>query len=320
MDWVAFLTDHDIPYVTRGPNTKKGEISVKCPWCGDDDPSEHLGISLTTTNWGCHRNATHRGRTTHRLISGLTGLGTTRAKGLVAAYSRPDVDTLGAALAALTGISEAPKPLNGHEVLKYPTEFRSIKSVGNTVKFWNYLYSRHFDDVDDLIARYGLLCCLTGRWANRVIIPFHKGKKLVGWTGRALTDPIIAPRYLSSSQEVKKHCFNQDELMDGGRVLFITEGPFDALKLDYYGEPFKARATCLFGISMSSEQLCTLMDLRRRFRKVVILLDRAAVEATFQVADWLQGPNVTIGSLPDGVKDPGVMKRKEVDALIKGEL
>ncbi len=32
MDWVAFLTDHDIPYVTRGPNVRRDNLAIRCPF------------------------------------------------------------------------------------------------------------------------------------------------------------------------------------------------------------------------------------------------------------------------------------------------
>ena len=32
MDWVRLLEDSRIEYVTRGPNTKRGEVSVRCPF------------------------------------------------------------------------------------------------------------------------------------------------------------------------------------------------------------------------------------------------------------------------------------------------
>lgn len=320
MDWVGLLTDHDIPYVTRGPNTKRGEVSVKCPWCGEDDPSEHLGISLTTENWGCYRSATHRGKAAPRLIAGLLGCTHGHAKALAKAYSAPDPSSLDHALAMLTRISVAPEPATGLEVITYLPEFRPIKATGTGARFWRYLASRHFDDVAALVARYDLQACETGRWKDRVIVPVYQGGGLIGWTARAIQRTISAPRYLSSSDAIKKVVFNEDELQQGGDLLFVVEGPFDALKLDYYGEPYGVRATCAFGVSMSLDQVCTLMGLRRLFKRVVILLDRAAIEPAFDALDWLQAPNVSIGSLPEGFKDPGEMKREDVEALIEEHL
>lgn len=316
MDWVGFLTEHAIPYVTRGPNTKRGEVSVKCPYCGEDDPSEHMGVSLTTENWGCLRSTTHRGHAPHTLIQALLGCTFPQAKLLASAHNSPDPNSLDSALALLTLTSEAPRAVTGP--LTLPIECQPIKATGSTARFWRYLAHRHFDDVGDLVSRYRLRCCLTGPHKDRVIIPLFQGGQLVGWTGRAIQHTINAPRYLSSGEAVKRMVFNEDDLREGGKALFITEGPFDALKIDYYGEPMKVRATCIFGISMTMDQICTLAQLRRCFKKVVILLDKGAVEAAFAASDWLQAPNVVIGSLPEGLKDPGDLRREEVEQLIGG--
>src|ERR1700692_1157718 len=300
MDWIQFFDDHSIPYVRGGKNTKRGEASVRCPWCGDDDPSQHLGVSLTTENWGCLRNGAHRGHSPYRLISGLAGCDFDAAKALARAYSASNAETLGQALATLTATSEPPKPVV-YEVAEYPPESRAIRATGITGRFWRYLASRHFDDVERLVGTYGLRCCLTGQWKDRVIIPLFNEGELLGWTARAIQPTINAPRYLSSSQVVKKIIFNEDKLRAGGDLLFVVEGPFDALKLDYYGAP----ATCLFGASISMDQIYALNQLRKVFKKVVILLDKDAIEQAFAVSDWLQAPNVVIGALPWGAKDPG---------------
>lgn len=321
MDWVAFLTEHDISFVTRGPNTKRGEVSVQCPYCGDDDPSHHMGISLTTENWGCLRSAQHRGHGPHNLIAALLGCSTPQARLTAAAFSVADPESLDSTLAMLTRISDRPRPSQGPVTpLTLPPEAKPIKATGSTGRFWRYLEGRHFDDVADLVSRYQLRCATTGKQKDRVIIPLFQGGQLVGWTGRAIQPTVNAPRYLSSSEAVKRVVFNEDDLWQGGKVLYVVEGPFDALKLDYYGEPSRVRATCLFGVTMTMDQVCTLRQLRRQFRKVVILLDRGAIEPAFDALDWLQGPNVSIGALPEAFKDPGQMSRDEVEEFIRRDL
>lgn len=333
MDWAAFLTDHDIPFVTRGPNTKRGELSVQCPFCGDDDQSQHMGIALTSENWGCLRSAQHRGHAPYRLVAALLGCSVPQARLVVRQFSSPDPEGLDGALAALQALSPStiphqisPELARTHLTKAEPTsahhtiwgDFSHIRQIGSTARFWNYLKNRGFDDVDDLVAQYGLKCASTGQWKDRVIIPFHRSGELVGWTGRAIQSTIAAPRYLSSSSIVKSMVFNEDALKSGGRILYIVEGPFDCLKFDYYGTPLGARAGCISGISMTMDQIYTLVQLRRRFEQVVILLDRGAIEPTFDALDWLQGPNVTFNILPEAFKDPGAMTREEVEAFVGG--
>src|SRR6266436_4570111 len=101
MQWEKFLTDYNIEFVTHGPNTKRGEVSVKCPWCGDDDPSQHLGISLEREAWGCHRNAQHRGKAPAWLIKALIDCTSTQAQLLVRQYGQSDPDGFEEAMAQL---------------------------------------------------------------------------------------------------------------------------------------------------------------------------------------------------------------------------
>lgn len=313
MDWIQFFEDNGIDYATRGPNTRKDEISIPCPWCGDDDPSQHLSINLTKGVYGCWRNATHKGASAPRLIAALVGCGMAQARLIAAQYEHANPDDLSQALASLTPTSEAPKPFTR---LTLPADTRPIAKTGITERFWRYLARRHFDDVDGLIARYGLRCCLTGRWKDRILIPFYHDGELVGWTARAIGNPVNAPRYLSSGDAIKKTIFNHDHLL-GGHVLFIVEGPFDALKLDFYGTKLGADATCVFGTHMSMDQIYLLSRIGRTYDKVVILLDKDAVEPAFYAEDWLQAKNVKIGQLPDGVKDAGEMAPQRVVEFIK---
>jgi Toprim-like len=310
MDWVAFIEANQIDYVTRGPNTKRGEISIKCPFCGDEDPSQHLGISLVSENWGCHRDPSHRGHSQHRLVAALLGCSYNQAKLIVAQYGRADPENLEQALAALTGMTVLPTP--EPEKPRLLPEFKPIEPKGTTAKFWRYLCARGFEPADTLCDKYSLMCCLTGRWKDRIIIPVLHDGELVAWTGRALVNPINAPRYLSSSEAIKSTVFNGD--VRGGRLLLVTEGPFDAMKLDFYGGAWGVQAVACFGVSMSVEQIRLLRKLRERFDNCIILFDSDAIGASWGASDWI---GAGIQFLPEGVKDPGSMSQKQVRVFLQ---
>lgn len=307
MDWIGLFETNNIKYVTRGSNTKRGEASIKCPWCGDDDPSEHLGVSLTKDVWGCHRNATHRGKSPLRLISALLSCSANQARLIAAQYGAVDpagFDTL----PPLNLTSDAPKAIKPPLVL--PPEFRAISHFD---RFWYYLTNRGFDDPEGIVDEYGLRCAVTGRFKDRIIIPFYQDDQLIGWTGRALINPVSAPRYLSSGPEVKKTIFNEDGLREGGELLFITEGPFDAIKVDFYGQAIGARATCTFGTTFTVDQIAIISSLP--FKHKIVLFDNGATEQSWAVFDWL--PKATIANLPFGVKDPGDLSEVQVIELVK---
>src|ERR1700733_8416251 len=314
MDWPAFLEAHHIDFVTSGPNTRRGQISTRCPWCGDDDPSQHLSISLTKDAFGCWRNAKHAGRKPYSLVAALLGCSFSQARVIVAQYNATDPASFDEAITALGGAPEAPQqPLALPEGL--PPDFRQIKPTGLTSRFWRYLENRGFDDVVALTQQYGLLCCQHGRWKDRVIIPLYQGGKLIGWTARAIQPVISAPRYLSSSPAIKNTVFNEDILLQGGKILYITEGPFDAIKIDFYGSRLGVRSTCLFGVNPTVDQISILRALSKNFEQVRILFDAEAFEPALLISDWLSAKNVAIESLPVGIKDPGNLSRKQVVSL-----
>lgn len=313
MDWLHFLDQHGIDYVTKGPNTKRGEASVQCPFCGEDDPSHHMGISLSSENWGCHRSADHRGKRPYRLVAALLGCSAHRARLLVEQYSRPDPESLADVINLLEGPGEPPSAENAPVTL--PAEFKGIRQTGLTSRFWRYLEGRGFDDPAKVSKRYDLYCALTGTYKDRVIIPFYKRGQLVGWTGRAIVNPKIAPRYLSSGEAVKTTIFMEDQIRKGGEILAIVEGPFDALKVDYYGKAFGLRATCVFGTSMTLDQVSLLTMVSKRFNHVYVLFDPEAVGESFAAKDWILGRNITEYQLPIGIEDPGAMTRQQVHEL-----
>lgn len=305
MDWVALFTDNNIEFVSRGPNTRKGEISIRCPICGDDDPSQHLGIALDKEAWGCHRNQQHRGKDPKRLIQALLNCSSAQAALVVAQYNQADPDSL-------PTLENAPAaPVGPTEALKLLPEFKPIPEKG---RFYNYLKNRGFDDPLELTTFYNVRCCTTGRWKDRIIIPVYHDDKLVAWTGRALQNPVMAPRYLSTSEAIKQTIWQSEDAEAGGKILFITEGPFDALKVDYYGAAYEASAVAVFGTSITPDQIAILSELSRKFVKTVILLDTDAVEAAFALSDWLNG--AIIGTLPEGIKDPGQLTSSQINKLL----
>ena len=311
MNWVEFLDDNHVPFVTRGPNTKRGELSIKCPFCGDLDPSEHLGINPENGNWGCLRDQNHRGKRPYRLVQAILGCTHAVAGLTVRQYDTSDPDRFDHDAAFQELAETAP------EVVEAPPDFRAIKPVGSTAKFWRYLEQRGFDEPAAVIENYSLSCCLTGRWKDRLYFRFYQDGQLIAWQGRALVKTVSAPRYLSS-KTLKHTVFNEDELMKGGDLLFVVEGPFDAMKLDYYGRAF-ARATCTFGVTPAIEQITILNILRKRFGKVVVLFDQDATGQAFAMSDWLQYANVKVGELPEGIKDPGELSPRAIDRLIRSQ-
>ena len=315
MNWIQLLEDNHIDYVTHGPNTRRGEVSVKCPWCGEDDPSQHLGIALEKKAWGCHRDASHRGVSPERLIQALVGCSQAQAKLIQKQYDGSDPDRLEI---PDFGAIEPPARHGPDNTLKLYIEFREIKEIGSVRPFYDYLLKRGFNDPIDLAEQYNLRCAQIGRWKNRIIIPVYRDGDLIAWTARAITPTINAPRYLTTSGIIKTTIYNEDLCRHGGKLLIVTEGPFDALKVDYYGQEQDVIATCLFGVSVTTDQVSVLRRIAPKFDKVVFLMDQDATQAMFDCQDWI--PNSEVGLLPEGVKDPGDLTQGQVRLIIAGYL
>lgn len=322
MDWLRFLEENNIHFVSRGPNTKRGEVSVHCPMCGEEDPSEHLGINLKTWRWGCLRDSSHRGKSPRSLIKAILGCSSTQAFLIVKQYSHSDPDSLEGALAALEADSndvihhdeDIAKQAARQKLGPQFNDFSRIKVRGVTKRFFEYLVGRGYDNAQEVIDYYDLRCALTGRYKDRIIIPIRLNGELLGWTSRALGNPQNAPRYLASSEDVKTTVLNYDELKKGGERLFIVEGPFDAIKVDSFGwqedmrpdRPVNFRATCTFGTSVTVSQLALLRSLVKKFEQTWVLFDRGAEGPANNLAEWT---GAKVAFMPSGVADdPGELK------------
>jgi len=340
MDWQRFLEENNIHFVTRGPNTKRGEMSIHCPLCGPDDPSEHLGINPTSGFWGCLRDQSHRGKSARTLVKLILGCSSTQAGLIVKQYSHSDPDTLEAVLESLGagGKGTILRELEAQEKSKYlDTErqfnaFTKIRPRGITKRFFQYLVARGYNNPKDIIEYYDLRCALTGRYKDRIIIPVRHAGELLGWTSRAIAATVNAPRYLASSEDVKTTLFNYDELVKGGERLFIVEGPFDAIRMDSFGlEAAKVgewdpnlkmvdyRATCTFGTSVAISQIVLLRTLVKKFDETYILFDKGAEGPANNLADWT---GAKLAYLPHGVDDPGDLEDFDLshfsDRMYKG--
>lgn len=325
-----FYDQYNIQYIERGVNVIRGEINVSCPFCNDSsnpDPSYHLGVDPETGFFSCWRNASHRGRRLHRLLMKISGASYAEVKSL-----------LGEELIWLKqdewanfvehGFNNESNDEEKIKTLRMPSEFKPIKTgLRSTSPFVNYLvYNRKFKPyvVEDVIDEYALRYCLRGRYRDRVIVPIYFNNKLMTWTARAITKSHFRYDSLSldqgAMQSIKKLVFHFDRLIEtGGNLLFICEGPFDAIKLDFYAKQYQARATCLFNAAAAEEQVYLLYELAEEFDYVVILLDNDEFIASQKICNALSilGDRVLLGELPKDIKDPGDLSLLGVKKLVK---
>lgn len=304
-DWKKFCEREHIHYVTSGPNTAQGNISIRCPFCGNADKSQHMGLSLTRTApvWGCFRDTRHRGRDPSRLVARLLGVTYAVAQSIVEREG-PALDDFDAAIEALRN---GPQPQR--EAARYntvmPALFRKMDDGLYMKRFSTYLAERGFIDLPRLIEMYSvydLRYCIVGPYAWRIIFPIYEPDDgaLRGWTGRSIYANAV-PRYLTAED------MGKDVLLDFGGIttddhVIVCEGPFDALKVDYYGSSFGVRAVATLGTAVTDAQIHVLRALRGRCRDMTVLFDADALAQSLNLAGEL---DVAAAVLPEGVKDPG---------------
>lgn len=335
-NWVSFLRQYHIEYVEEGPSVVRGNIAVRCPFCGSSDPSQHMGIAVEGDrrgNWGCWRNASHRGKSPVKLIQALIGCGFAEAQriaGIQAPAEFGSDESMVGALKSLMGVDQEDKEI---EAIEYPKTFRVVSEKGYGRLFFDYLvFQRGYqrDEVAELVERYDLRFCTTGPFAYRLVLPVNMpGVGLVGWTGRSIIkDEDLRYKSLSEKPEtaekegmpiapmnIKDCLFNCERLIKNKKAdtLVVVEGPLDALRVDYHGRAFGVRATCLFSKSISQAQEDWLGALARSFRHRLVLLDDDASTDAFSLYARLERYGFNYKTLDHG--DPAEMTPKQIRLL-----
>lgn len=319
------LDDLNVRYVSVGKNVKKGNVNVPCPFCGSDDPSEHMGIGIENGYWSCWRNQSHRGRNLPRLLIRLAQVTYFQAQSQVYGEYVPEDFNMAEVSTMLADDVEQEAPAHA-EPLLYPKEFRTLERQAlSSHKYRGYMKSR------GLFHRsweyYDLQYSVTGDQSGRVIFPHFYAGELMTWTGRAIT-PNARLRYRALPVEdsilpTKSMLYNYDNAAEGGDALVIVEGPVDTLKIDWYGKRYGIRAVGLGNASVEESQVAMLNTLlsRGRFKKVAVMLDATAYMEAIRVSESIapacqhvRGPTVV---KPIGAEDPGAMSRTDVVMLAK---
>ena len=315
---VSFLTKYRIPYIDHGVNVKRGEVNIRCPYCLDD-PSFHLGLDDQRLVFSCWRNPNHRGKL-HKLVMHLAKVSFSTACEILGQnalwFSKSQFDSFMADPASFFDDGDKAKALD--KVFPFIDDIAKMPE-----SFERYLTDRGFfvKHIPQLFKDYSLKYCVEGLYRNRIIVPVSIRNDLMTFTSRTITKDGI--RYLTLSEKdgaldsIKETVFNFDSAE--GKVLFVCEGPFDALKLDFYGKSLGGRATCLFGKNIKPTQALLLDEMSERFDKIVLLLDSTEMVSSMIIQrqlSFIKRP-IVVGELPTGVDDPGDLSMMQCKALVK---
>jgi hypothetical protein len=330
-DWIGFLNRYQLPWVDKGRNVSSGNVAVPCPYCGADDPSQHMTIALDGSGWRCWRNYEHRGKAPRRLVQALLRCSADEAAAIVGSRVpelQLDEVFVAETLAAMNGRRDEPEP---ERALAFMPEMKPLRPLGMGRYFFDYLAGRgySYDEAVEAVHRYGLRYATKGPFRYRLIFPITLDGKLVNWTGRSLGPAIMRYRTLSTDLErsrkaglppavkpVSQLLWNFDRLLcEGGYLLVITEGPFDAMRVDFLGAPYGIRATCIFGLGNGQGAQLLLLDrLAKRFKQTALLLDATAALDAVALQTRLSHLRPRMLMLPKGLGDPAELSKASFGA------
>jgi hypothetical protein len=303
------LKEYKIDFVESGKNVSKGNVNINCPMCGDDS-SYHLGISPEKGVFSCWRNRSHKGSVSY-LLSFILHISIDEAKILLEGndftFTKNITETI----------------IGGKSSIDLPDNFRVIRNESATKPFYNYLINRGFDRIEELVERYDIKCCISGKWKDRVIFPLYLNSKLMTWQGRSIMlDPFLRYRDLEINESVRhvKYCLFDYDNLNGGDRLYIFEGVFDALKLSWYS-PEQINSTCVFTLNITDEQVKFLLRISEKYDRLILLLDENAESQAMRISGKLSFiKNLEVKFTPLGFKDIGEMSGNDIKSLIGGHI
>ena len=290
------------------------EVRLDCLQDGCPNPKKHLYFNVVKGVGYCHR--CNSSMTLKELICSLNGTSIEDASSMIEGVGVNRIVRLQNRLKLLKErgkVEEScPSPVS------LPSGFRVFTPEEAETHF--YLKKRKIPR--DTVLNHRMGYCLTGRWADRLIIPLYQRGELMGFIGRSFFDPpsSLSPigkkiwaRANSYVKVLNVKGFNSSKLLFNydrfGEEVIVTEGVFDALRCGPSG-------TALFGKRMSSYQEGLLKE--KNPEKVYILLDRDAYKEAREIAFRLSkiGLNVYLGRLTK-VKDPGKLLKDQIDEVLK---
>lgn len=324
-----------VDWIDSGPNVAKDNIYVKCPWCGENDPSYHMGIHIYSGVYGCWRDPRHAGGNPARLLRALLKISAVEAEQIVEEGTTADLSNFQKLVDSGFGYfspqqAENQKKLRAVRLSLPRTAFRLTPGSSKSAPFVRSIVERGFSrkDIEVLLNDFELYGCRLGEWKNRIIFPVHYENNLVTWSGRSIYKKARTRRYKALSDKFPDQEGNQalrnvkecllwfDRLMeDGGDTCYVLEGPFDALKVDFYGYEHGVRATCIFGLSLSNDQAWMIQRLTSRFKRVRIMMDPAAWATQMGMIQRWSNIGVESAMLNTHDKDPGDLTRDQINRL-----
>lgn len=291
-DAEKLFMDYNIPYETKGKNIGEGWIGVNCPFCIDQ--SLHGGINLEEARyncWICGPNSLEN------FVSEILEVSFYKAQEIIEEYT-----------------TQTRRKIITNLQIKKPTVLSMPEGTGPLQdRHYTYLIKRKFDPYK-IEEEYQLIGTThIGSYKFRIIIPIFINRNFISYQGRDVT----------GKQELRyKACKKSDEVIHYKEIVYnadntenkvvIVEGPTDVWRLG-------RGSVATFGTGWTAQQV--LFIAKKKYERIFILYDEGkfAQERAHKLA-WNLGTfckDIQVITLDDGVEDPGSMKQKDADYLMK---
>jgi hypothetical protein len=324
MDWINFFQSRGVHFRTAGPNTAQGNVTIHCPWCGLDDPSEHLSVSTEGKGFRCWRKPEHSGKNPAKLIQAILSCSWEQAIS-IAGHRKTLPDSVLSRVKGALSTRDDPYEQNK---LTLPKEFKPFQDKPSFKPFRTYLNNRGFSDlqISDATSQYGIYYVTQGYFRGRIIFTVVKDGQLCGWTGRTIYDQEIV-RYSTLTTKPEKaksrgetpaknpighYLLFYDLLLDNAAdTLFLCEGPFDAWRVNVLGKNLGVAATCFFTNTPSKYQINLLHELAAHYDNTYLVLDVGMFSKSLKIAQDFSAIGIKRIEMLPGVKDPGELKSEK---------
>ncbi len=292
-DIQKYLDAKGIEYQFDGKNISNDWIGLSCPFCPDGDPSNHLGINLTSKAVNCWRCGTKG--TIIKLIMKTERIPYENVSNVIKQFSSRQ-------------LSFPEENAHTERIKPYKIDFEKTISNQLLPLHKTYLEKRNFD-AKYIFNKYKLKCGdILGEWAFRLIIPFYQYKTILTFIGRDITDKqdLKYKNYPNekSLKEVKHTIYNLNNCKSD--TIILVEGALDTWRIgDNCG------AIC--GKQITMEQIKIIV----KYKRVFILFDSDATKSGNKLANTLYPFINDVETLELTEGDPCDLTKQDVYSLRK---
>jgi DNA primase len=315
LDVVSLLESIPVSLDFTGKNVTEGWVNTNCPFCYD--PSNHLGVNLTSKSfscWICREKGTIFG-----LVKHLTGFDDKIVGRLIREHTKEDFRYV------FSGNSSKAKKLEinlpsrcSEKPLKVHKEY--LKKRGfNRKELELHFGIKYTGQISSYLKSDGR----RSDFSYRIVVPVYMNKKLVNFTARDVT---------GLAREKYKNCPNDDALFHtkdciygydlagkgtSKNVAVLVEGPTDVWSIG-------PGAFGIFGLKYTENQIKAIY--KKELKKAYIFFDKEkkaqqiAEKFAKEIGSFIQ--DVFIIEPEDGDSDdPGSMSKqqaRELRAIIGG--